>query len=221
MVTGGLSWAGVSVFCRHNRFTADCPICSKGTVLDAGAARPSRRRAATGEPRAKRSREGAASPAFSGPHASAGPYEDEDGERYVVRLERVPGGVRLAEWAGSQLRVRAPVLPAGDLPELVSGATGVLTDSDAGLLAEAIACEPFPGREPVGVSRGRSGDFREELRVEPATDGRVRVGRWVQRPGAGWELRDAAPMLPAARFAEALRGAAQAGLIGSGASDNA
>ena len=21
-------------FCRHNRFFADCPICSKGTVLD-------------------------------------------------------------------------------------------------------------------------------------------------------------------------------------------
>jgi hypothetical protein len=22
-----------SLFCRHNRFTAECPICSKGSVL--------------------------------------------------------------------------------------------------------------------------------------------------------------------------------------------
>ena len=24
----------MSLFCRHNRFVAECPICSKGTVLD-------------------------------------------------------------------------------------------------------------------------------------------------------------------------------------------
>ena len=31
---GQLDFSAVPTFCRHNRFTADCPICSKGTVLD-------------------------------------------------------------------------------------------------------------------------------------------------------------------------------------------
>jgi hypothetical protein len=39
----------------------------------------------------------------------------------------------------------------------------------------------------------------------------VRVARWILRPGAGWELQDAPPMLPAARFAEALSAARRAG----------
>ena len=43
--------------------------------------------------------------------------------------------------------------------------------------------------------------------------GRVRVGRWVLRPGSGWQLQEAPPMLPAARFAEALAGAAREGLL--------
>jgi hypothetical protein len=133
----------------------------------------------------------------------------------MVRLERVPGGVRLAEWAGSQLRVRAPVLPAQDLPGLLAGAEGVLAEPDARRLAEAARAEPDPDRRPeAGVSRGRSGDFREELRVEPVEGERLRIGRWLERPGSGWELRDAAPMLPAARYAEAVADAARQGLLG-------
>ena len=35
----------------------------------------------------------------------------------------------------------------------------------------------------------------------------MRVARWILRPGADWELQEAPPMLPAARFAEALAAA--------------
>ena len=199
----------MSVFCRHNRYTADCPICSKGTALDPD--RSAKRRSSSGgRPRTGR---GSATPAFSGPHVSVGPYEDEEGSSYIVRLERVPGGVRLAEWAGSELRRRAPVLRARDLENLAAEAEGVLSDGDAQALAGALGQERSADGN-TGVSRGRAGDFREELRVEAIDDDRVRIGRWVQRPGSGWELRDAAPMLPAARYAEALADAARKGVLG-------
>ncbi|HKP91907.1 MAG TPA: hypothetical protein VJT75_18210, partial [Thermoleophilaceae bacterium] len=66
------------------------------------------------------------------------------------------------------------------------------------------------------ASAGRSGDLREELRVEPLDGGRVRVGRWLLYPSRGWELQDAPPMMPAARYAEALRNAARLGLVAHG-----
>ncbi len=193
----------MSFFCRHNRHTADCPICSKGTVLDQ-ARQTTGPRQASGAPRSRKPKAEKA-PAFSGPHSAAGPYEEDD-VRYLVRLEKVPGGIRLAEWAGSQLRRRAPVLAKADLPGLVEGATGVLADRDATTLREAL--DGGPGG---GVSPGRSGDFKEELRAEELGDGRVRIGRWVLRPGAGWELQDAPVMVPAARLAEALRGVVSSG----------
>ena len=216
----------MSLFCRHNRFTADCPICSKGTVLDAGR-RPGRR--SPGSPQKRAKAQPAASRAFSGPHVSAGPYRDGE-DSYEVRLERVAGGVRLAEWGSSGLRRRAPVLAAADVAALLRAAAGVLAECDAARLAEALRVSP-EGREPratgesaaVGVSRGRSGDFKEELRVEPLGDGRVRIGRWVLRPGSGWELQDAPPMLPAARYAEALADSVRQGLhfVASDAGDAA
>jgi hypothetical protein len=206
----------VSLFCRHGRFTADCSICSKGTVLDQGSAtrrRPRQRAAKKAEPARK---------VFSGPHVATPGYEDGDGQHYVVRLEKVPGGLRLAEWAGSQLRKRAPELPAADLVALALGAGEALDARDAGRLATAVREEPSeaatdggagPGAAGAGVSRGRAGDFKEELRVEGLGDGRVRVARWVLRPGSGWELQEAPPMLPAARYAEALADAARRGLL--------
>jgi hypothetical protein len=147
----------------------------------------------------KRSAEKA--PVFTGPHSAAGPYEDEDDVRYLVRLEKVPGGIRLAEWAGSQLRRRAPVLPVEDLPGLLGRTAGVLSDREATELADALGDEPGGG-----VSRGRSGDFKEELRVDDVGDGRIRIARWVLRPGSEWELQDAPVMVPVARLAEAVRG---------------
>jgi hypothetical protein len=162
-------------------------------------------------------RPGDATPArvTMGPHGSAGPYEDGMGERYDVRLERVPGGLRLAEWAGGVIRRRAPVLRTTDLPELVEQARGreALAPHDADALAEALAAEGVSPGAQYGASAGRAGDMQEELRVEPLDDGMLRIARWVLRPGSGWELQDAPVMLPAKRYAEGLASAARAGLL--------
>jgi hypothetical protein len=101
--------------------------------------------------------------------------------------------------AGS-IRRAAPVLRAEDLPGLFERA------AEAGVLegaAELLGVEGLPSGE--GASPGRAGELREELRVEALEDGRVRVGRWILRPGRGWELQEAPVMLPAARYAEAFR----------------
>jgi hypothetical protein len=195
------------LFCRHNRFTADCAICSKGTVLEkhtpSSAPRP-RKAAKPKEPPAGKQ--------FRGPYASAGPY-DRDGENVEVRLEKVPGGIRLAEWAAGSLKRQAPVLPAADLRALVAQARerAILGERDIERLEAAAAEQPMGDRREWGASAGRTGDLQEELRVESVGEGDVRVARWILRPGAGWEIQDAPPMLPAARFAEALAAAARAG----------
>jgi hypothetical protein len=197
-----------SLFCRHNRFTADCPICSKGTVLDSSkpAVRPRAPRPSGGGSKSRSAGGSTATRVVTGPYASAGPYEDEGGESYDVRLERVPGGVRLAEWASGQIRRRAPVLEASGLTDLVAAVSerDVLAQPDAEKLIEAASAEPGADRAPHGASRGRAGDMQEELRVERLEDERLRIGRWILRPGAGWELQEAPVMLPPKRFAEAL-----------------
>jgi hypothetical protein len=203
-----------SLFCRHNRFTADCPICSKGTVLDGGAAGQARPRAA--KPRAARA---AAAPAqFRGPYAGAGPYDVGDGT-FDVRLEKVPGGLRLGRWSGGSLERAAPILRATDVPELAAAARerAVLAGRDQDALDAAFATEPGEPGEPVSVvaSTGRAGDMREELRLEALDDGMVRIARWLYRPNQGWELQDAPVMLPAKRYAEVLSKAVRAGLVPS------
>ena len=92
------------------------------------------------------------------------------------------------------------MLAAADLAKLVTAA------AEKGLLGEGDLARIATGDgEPV--SRGRSGELREELRVETLDGDRLRIGRWLYRPGTGeWELQHAAPMLPAARYAEALAG---------------
>jgi hypothetical protein len=156
-----------------------------------------------------------ASRVVTGPYASAGPYEDDAGDSYDVRLERVPGGVRLAEWASGQIRRRAPVLATSGLSDLLAAVSEreVLGAPDAEKLAAAASTEPGDERATHGASRGRAGDMQEELRVERLDDGRVRIARWILRPGAGWELQEAPVMLPVARYAEALRAAAAAGVL--------
>jgi hypothetical protein len=219
-----------SLFCRHNKFTADCPICSKGTVLDSsrGSERPRPRRSGSSGSRG-RAAQAAGSRQFSGPHVKAGPYERESDsgsvgeDRYEVRLEKVPGGVRLAQWARGALERRAPELPADDLTRLVEAAADgdFLAARDRDRLAAALATEPSPpaaGTAPEhGASPGRAGDLKEELRVQRLDGGRVRVGRWLFWPGRGWELQEAPPMFPAARYAEALGAAVAAGLLTAGA----
>jgi hypothetical protein len=224
-----------SLFCRHNRFTAECPICSKGTVLDSSrsAERPRRSGSSSGSGSRGRAAQAAGTRQFSGPHVSAGPYEREE-DRYEVRLEKVPGGVRLAQWARGSLERRAPELPAEDLTGLVEEAVArellgardgerlaaALGDDGApggGASAEEPGTAPAAGTAPLhGASPGRAGDLKEELRVERIPDGRVRVGRWLFWPGRGWELQEAPPMFPAARYAEALRAAVAAGVLTPG-----
>jgi hypothetical protein len=201
-----------SLFCRHNRFTADCPICSKGTLLDSSSARPAARL------RPAKQRGSKAAPAqsqFRGPYASVGPYGGGDG-KYEVRLEKVPGGVRLARWSGGSLEKSAPVLRAGDVAALVAAARerGVLAERDQVVLDASLVAEPGEPAEVV-ASPGRAGDMREELRVEGGEDGMVRIARWLYRPNAGWELQDAPVMLPVKRYAEALSKAVRAGLVPS------
>jgi hypothetical protein len=206
----------VPIFCRHNRFTADCPICSKGTVLE----QPKRRSSGASGARSPRKRaERAAAPTYRGPYASVGPYTDEKGETYEVRLERVPGGLRLAEWAGGVLRRSAPTTEARDLVSIVLDAARreLITDAEAGIVGAALEeATPAPA-EPAarGVSAGRAGELRDELRVERDGD-RVRVARWVHRPGTGWELREAPVMMPAGRLVEAVADAARRGVLASG-----
>jgi hypothetical protein len=210
-----------SLFCRHNRFTADCPICSKGTVLDPERS-ASRARSSSGTARrSSTSRPAATSKGarvVTGPYVTAGPYEGEGGgARYEVRLERVPGGVRLASWSLGQLQRGAPVLDAADVPAMVESARerALLSERDLKSLEAALDAEPSEGGEApeFGASPGRSGDLRDELRVEPVGEGRLRVARWIMRPNFGWELQDAPVMLPAVRYAEALRAAARGGLL--------
>ena len=212
------------LFCRHNRYTAECPICSRGTVLDRSPDRGRRARRAE-RPAAPKRAGSEAAPAFKGPFGAVGPYE-EGGERYEVRLERVPGGLRLAEWSAGRIRRRAPVLRAADLPALVDAAVegGAIAEDDALALGRALV--PAHDEEPAdlehphyGASPGRAGELREELRLESLGDERLRVGRWILRPNAGWELQEAPVLLPVARFAEALASATGRRVLASGAAD--
>jgi hypothetical protein len=203
----------VPTFCRHNRFVADCPICSKGTVLDparSATRRPrstSSSRSAGGAKRRSSAPAAGAPRASRGPFVSAGPYGGAE-----VRLERVPGGLRMASWRGGQIERRAPVVDAADAP---------------GLLAEAVTKELLaPAQLPdgaaegevgaVGASPGWSGELHDELRVERLDEGRIRFARWIMRPNRGWELQEAPVMLPPARFAQALAAAARKGVLASG-----
>ena len=162
-----------------------------------------------------------------GPSASVGPYE-RDGEIYEVRLERVPGGLRLAEWSAGALRPAAPVLAASDVSTLMAEAAGAsaLEPSEYEQMTRALAevsPEPAPSAaaDPPpeaaagahGASPGRSGELRDELRVERLDGERLRIARWVFRPGTGWDLLDAPTMLAARRYAEALGDAARRGLL--------
>lgn len=140
-----------------------------------------------------------------GPFVAAGPYDGAE-----IRLERVPGGLRLAAWRGGQIDRTAPVLDAADLPALLgeAAAQGLLQAGGDGNDATGTA---EPGT--FGASAGRSGELRDELRVERIDADRIRVARWVMRPNRGWELQQAPVMLPPKRFTEALAAAARRGVL--------
>ena len=209
--TSGVSSDGhvSSLFCRHNRFTADCPICSKDTVL-----RPTRPEARPARPRpSTKPKKEPASKMFRGPYVSSGPLEGGA----EVRLEKVPGGLRLAVWRGGALAREAPVVPADALRRMLSeaGERGIVGWDEWGRIEAALTESAGGSGGGYVASEGRAGDLKEELRVERVTGGAVRIGRWLYWPGggAGWELQEAPPMLPPARYAEALAAAAREGII--------
>jgi hypothetical protein len=195
----------VPTFCRHNRFLADCPICSKGTVLDqTRVAAPRRAPARSGGSRRATQPAAGAARASRGPFASAGPYDGAE-----VRLERVPGGLRMAAWRGGQIERVAPVLDAADVGALLDEAAAKeLLPPSSGEAADAAA-----ELGAYGASPGRSGELRDELRVERIDHDRVRLARWIMRPNRGWELQEAPVMLPPKRFGEALAAAALKGVF--------
>jgi hypothetical protein len=205
----------VSVFCRHNRFTAECPICSKGTVLDPNRA-PERRPRRSSSGGARKSGARRAAPAAGaarisrGVFAAAGPYEDGR----EVRLERVPGGLRLAAWHAGQLVKHAPAIDLSDLPGLLEAAVEkeLLAPEQAAPASDVDGDEVAPPGT-FGASAGSSGELRDELRVERLDGGRLRIARWIMRPNRGWELQEAPVLLPPARFAQALAAAARKGVL--------
>jgi hypothetical protein len=198
---------GVSQFCRHNRFVSECPICSKGTVLDPNR-KPERPRSSAGAGSRSRPKgrvqAASATRVSRGPFASAGPYEDGR----EVRLEKVPGGLRLAAWHAGQLVKDAPVVALGDLPGMLSSA------AEQELLEEPqLHWDGEPALGGHGASPGRTGELRDELRVERLDDERLRIARWVMRPNRGWELQETPVLLPADRFVRALEAAAAKGVL--------
>jgi hypothetical protein len=200
----------VSLFCRHNRFVAECPICSKGTVLDPNRKPERRPRSSSGSTRrqgAKRPGAAASVRSSRGAFAAAGPYEDGR----EVRLEKVPGGLRLASWHAGQLVKDAPVIALEDLPALLRSA------AEQGLMDQTeLPLDGDPALGAHGASPGRTGELRDELRVERLDDDRLRIARWIMRPNRGWELQAAPVLLPADRFAGALGSAAERGVLASG-----
>jgi hypothetical protein len=119
----------------------------------------------------------------------------------------------MAAWRGGQIERRAPVLQVGDVPALLEEAAAKEL-LPAGSLDGGLAQADGPGA--YGASPGRTGELRDELRVERIDDGRLRVARWILRPNRGWELQEAPVLLPAARFREALAAAAGEGVLASG-----
>jgi hypothetical protein len=197
----------VSQFCRHNRFVAECPICSKGTVLDPNRTPERRPRPAT-RSAAKRPAAAAGRVRVSrGEFASAGPYEDGR----EIRLEKVPGGLRLASWQAGQLVKGAPVIALKDLAGMLRSA------AEQGLLdPQELRMDGDAAVGAHGASPGRTGELGDELRVERIDDERLRIARWIMRPNRGWELQESPVLLPADRFLGALGSAAERGVLASG-----
>ena len=167
----------MSLFCRHNRFISECPICSKGTVLDPNRKaerrpRPNARPGSRSRPKGRVQAAGATR-VSRGPFASAGPYEDGR----EVRLEKVPGGLRLAAWHAGQLVKDAPVVALADLPEMLGSA------AEQGLL---------PKRRGRLARRARGRRARREPRAHRRAARRAARGAPRRRPAADRAL-DHAP----------------------------
>jgi hypothetical protein len=105
----------------------------------------------------------------------------------------------------------APVIALEDLAGMLRSA------AERGLLDHReLTMDGDPALGAHGASPGRSGELRDELRVERIDDERLRIARWIMRPNRGWELQAAPVLLPADRFIGALGSAAERGVLASG-----
>ena len=123
-----------------------------------------------------------------------------------------PAGCAWPAGAAGRSSGRRPCLDAADVPGLLADAATKELLAPAELPAGAADGEVGA----FGASPGRTGELRDELRVERLDEGRIRVARWILRPNRGWELQEAPVMLPPARFAQALAAAAGKGVLVSG-----
>jgi hypothetical protein len=189
-----------SLFCRHNRFTAECPICSKNSVLSGEPAERERPVKKPATPRSRSSKPNAAAArTFVGPNVEAGD----------IKLEKVPGGLRLAAWRAGSIEKRAPTLSRSAARALVEEAR------ERGIVSFDLPEAAEARSSGIAASEGRSGDMKEELRLETLDEGLVRLARWVFWPGGGvgWEMHDSPVLLPENRFEQVFSEAARNGLI--------
>ena len=194
------SVSGVSRFCRHNRLAVECPICSKDAVPDpAPRAARGPRTSSTGSPR-----RAATVSSSRGPYAAAGPYAGG----IEVRLERVPGGLRLAEWQAGQIARKAPELDAPTFPGCWPRprTRGSWRPPRRGATARPPRAAMAPARAVPGTC-ARSCAWSAWAPAASAS----RAG--CSGPNAGWQLQEAPVMLPAARFREAIESAAEQGVL--------
>lgn len=184
-----------SLFCRHNRFTAECPICSKNSVLS--------------QPPPERERPAKRSSSGSKSKPSARTYVGPNVESGDIKLEKVPGGLRLAAWRNGSIEKRAPTLSRSDARALAEEAR------ERGIVRFDLPEASDSRSQGTAASEGRAGDMKEELRLETLDEGMVRIARWVFWPGAGvgWEMQDSPVLLPEDRFEQVFSEAARTGLI--------
>lgn len=126
-----------------------------------------------------------------------------------IRLEKVPGGLRLAAWRAGSIDKRAPTMPR-------SAARALAEEGRERGIVNFDLPEPTETRsQGTAASEGRAGDMKEELRLETLDEGLVRIARWVFWPGAGagWQLQDSPVLLPEDRFEQVFSEAARSGLI--------
>ena len=189
----------VPTFCRHNRFVADCPICSKGTVLDPAQQAPRRRQAP--------SRSGARRAAKAGGRHGA----------HLARAVRVRGPLRRR---GGAAGARARRAAAG----LVARRSDRAHRPGARAQRPARPARRGGRRGAAAARRRRRhgaaaepGRLRRRAPAAPAScatscassaveDDRVRVARWIMRPNRGWELQEAPVMLPPQALRRGARG---------------
>ena len=187
-----------SLFCRHNRFTAECPICSKGSVL----AREAPERVKPAKPASTRSKSAVAQ--GGGGDASRATRTSRPSRSSTRRASTRCGSRRCPAacgWRVARGRARAPRPGAAR----VRAARRCSTRRAGARWWASTWRTREPQAEGIGGKRGPRGRHEGGAaagapRPSPASSASA---RWIFWPGTGvgWELQEAPVMLPEARFA--------------------